>query len=213
MQHLARGFHEPFSLSLKSIPMCCLWKETHVPLEIYTGLFFLLDIVAFNVDHFQRQYWICYSSATVFVILPRRDLSPTQGCIGVWTLSHGAPGKPPAFFSYTRRFFSAHFFSTFSFCPKYLFIPCCVRAQLHGVLKIVREDSVLCPRLSPGRSSDCFWLCSYGQAAGSILDCLVIRNSLPGRNFQSTLCLGRVWFVPAESDLGSICQTLLLFWA
>lgn len=32
----------PFSLFLKSIPMCHLWKETHVPLEIYTGLFFLL---------------------------------------------------------------------------------------------------------------------------------------------------------------------------
>lgn len=196
--------------------MCRLWKETHVPLEIYTGLFFLLDTFAFNVDHFQRPYWICYNSAAVSVILPRRDLSPHPGVHWSVNSQPWSAREAPLPSSFTHViFFSAHFFFHFFFLPKIylIFLAVSGHSELHGVFKIVREDSALCPRLSPGRSSDCFWLCSYGQAAGSILDCLVIRNSLPGRNFQSTLCLGRVWFVPAESDLASICQTLLLFWA
>ena len=123
------GFMCPLAFFSRAFP-CVFFGKRHMYLWKYMLVSsFFLDIFTFNVGHFQRSYWICCNSATVFLILATRDLSPQPGLEPVTPAlerelsTTGAPGKFPwlilLHISLSHFFFSAQNIS---------YVPCCVRA-------------------------------------------------------------------------------------
>lgn len=123
------GFMCPLAFFQERSHVSSLERDTCIFGNICWFLLFFLDIFTFNVGHFQRPYWICCNSATVFLILATRDLSPQPGLEPVPPAlerelsTTGAPGKFPwlilLHISLSHFFFSAQNIS---------YVPCCVRA-------------------------------------------------------------------------------------
>lgn len=193
------GFMCPLAFFSRAFP-CVFFGRRHMYLWKYILVSsFFLDTFTFNVDHFQRPCWICYSRATVFVILATRDLSPQPGVEPVplhWNMNSQPQehqGTSPGLFFYT---YHCHIF--FFFCPKYILCSLLCQGIMSCMAFLKLLSRILCcgmhfplPRLSTGRSSDCIWLCSYRQAAGSILDMPCDLHKSSRKNFPVNAVPGK----------------------
>lgn len=129
---------------------------------------------------------------------PRGILAPNQGsnlcpCIGTWTLNHRSTRELPLAYSFTHIIVTFFFF-----CPKYILCSLLCQGIMSCMAFLKLLSRILCcgmhfplPRLSTGRSSDCIWLCSYRQAAGSILDMPCDLHKSSRKNFPVNAVPGK----------------------
>lgn len=150
---------------------------------------------------------------------PRGSWAPSQGgdlcpCIGTWALSHGTPGKFPCLILLHMSL------SYFFFCPKYVWYSLLCQGIMNCMAFFKLLGRILCcgmcfplPRLPTGRSSDCFWLCSYRQAAGSILDMACDPHESSRKNFPVNTVSRKSVVCACRSSLSKHLPDSPLLWA
>ena len=121
---------------------------------------------------------------------PRGILAPNQGS-NLWPLRWNVNSQPQAHQgSSPGLFFYTYHCHIFFFCPKYILCSLLCQGIMSCMAFLKLLGRILCcgmhfplPCLSTGRSSDCIWLCSYRQAARSILDMPCDPHKSSRKNF------------------------------
>ena len=122
-------------------------------------------------------------------VLPSLPLA----CVGTWTLNHRRTREVPLAYSFTHIIVTFFFF-----CPKYILCSLLCQGIMSCMAFLKLLGRILCcgmhfplPCLSTGRSSDCIWLCSYRQAARSILDMPCDPHKSSRKNFPVNTVPGK----------------------